>query len=106
MEKARLDKTLLLLSDCTEGQLSFAELLSTVDFEAARHLSQCQLVNCSVVYLDQGGYRFSWTSSIPFTASGLGLISALKARRANATAPAISTPKPPKSNALRYGQGF
>ncbi|MFP3922396.1 hypothetical protein [Pseudomonas sp. W5-36] len=106
MEKARLDKTLLLLSDCTEGQFSFAELQSTLDFEAARHLASLQLVNCSVAYLDQGGYRFSWTSSIPFTASGLGLISALKAKRTHATASVVSTPKVAKANYLRYGQGF
>jgi hypothetical protein len=106
MDKARLDKTLLLLSDCCEGQRSYEELLSSLDFEAARHLSKIQLVNCSVVYLDQGGYRFSWTSKIPFSESGLGLIGVLKAKRVDATTTGLSTFKSPKVNALRYGQGF
>lgn len=106
MDQVRLDKALLMLSKAADGEITHAELLRDLDFEAVKKLAERHLVKCNVVLLDQGTYRFYWTSSAPFTVSGRLLLLNLRA-----TANRITTlPRAKHSNpwlgSFSYRQGF
>lgn len=106
MDQVRVEKALLMLSRAAGGEITHAELLRDLDFEAAKKLAERHLVKCSVVLLDQGTYRFYWTSDNPLTVRGRLLLSNLRATADRMTTRPLPNHPNPWLGSFSYRQGF
>lgn len=106
MDQVRVHKALIMLSKAADGEITHAELLRDLDFDAAKNLAERHLVKCNVVLLDHGAYRFYWTSNNPFTVPGrLLLLNMHETSDRMANLPQATHPNP-WLGSFSYRQGF
>jgi hypothetical protein len=106
MDQVRVHKALIMVSKAADGEMTHAELLRDLDFEAAKKLAEQHLVKCNVVLLDQGVYRFYWTSNKPLTVQARLLLLNLHATADHKTTLPLAKHPNPWLGSFSYRQGF